>query len=188
MSYPHPEGGTLPWSWRPAVARLRQTAGRRRDRQVGALWARRPWRELLLVTLLLVGPWAQGGDVVADVEHVLRAIRQDAPVPALDYLHASHPINADCAYYQGQYGGIAIKVETHPNSKRVASILLEIPGGDQTSLILPAVARVIGQPHSREPKQSLYGWDWPNFRTASLHYAAGPNGHDGMTVVSIFYR
>lgn len=147
------------------------------------------WRGLILLAVLsTVVPGARGADVAADVGHILGAVRQDSAVPKLDYLQASQPINADCAYYLGRYRDIEIKVETHPNSNRVASILLEIPGGDQTRLVLPAVSKVLGPPHSRDPKHSAYGWEWPDFRTASVHYAAGEKGKNGLTIVSIFYR
>ena len=80
--------------------------------------------------------------------------------------------------------GIEISVETHPNSRRVASILLEIAGPDRTKLVFPAVKRTIGSPRSSNPKKSEYGWEWPNYRTASLHYAKGAKPGEGSTVVS----
>lgn len=124
----------------------------------------------------------------ADVEQILRAIRQDRPVPTLDYLRRAASINADCAYFRGQYRTIDITVETHSNSARVASILLHIPGADQTQQILPAVSRVLGPPQASDPKQSSYGWEWPTYRTASVHHAPGGDGQAGFTVVSLFYR
>lgn len=123
-----------------------------------------------------------------DVEQVLRAVRQDQPVPSLDYLHRVAPINPGCAAFEGQYGSIAIQVETHPDSPRVASLLLRIPGPDQTRALLPAVSHVLGAPHSQDRGQSMYSWDWPEYRTASLHYAPGGSGAPGQTIVSLFYR
>ena len=144
-------------------------------------------RILLSLMLLVPSLSLQAGDLGADVEQVLRAIRQDQPVPRLGYLRRAQPMNPGCAYYQGRYGEIDISVETHPNSDRAASILLQIPGPDQTRLILPAVARVIGPPNAGDRNQSVYSWDWPAYRAASVHYARG--GPDqGLTVVSIFYR
>jgi hypothetical protein len=48
--------------------------------------------------------------------------------------------------------------------------------------------RVIGPPHASEPKHSVYGWEWPAYRTASLHYAPGGGGQAGFTIVSLLYR
>ena len=147
------------------------------------------WRGVVLtMALILATPAAVGADVAGDVEHVLRDIRQDSPVQKLDYLRRADPINADCAYYRGRYNGIDVTVETHPNSDRVASVLLKLPGPDQTRLILPAVTRVIGPPHASDRKQSNYGWDWPNYRTGSVHYAGGGATKEGFTIVSLFYR
>ena len=147
------------------------------------------WRGVVLtMALILVTPAAVGADVAGDVEHVLRDIRQDSPVPKLDYLERADPINVDCAYYRGRYNGIDVTVETHPNSDRVASVLLKLPGPDQTRLILPAVTRVIGPPHASDRKQSNYGWDWPDYRTGSVHYAGGGATKEGFTIVSLFYR
>ena len=142
----------------------------------------------LLLTLFGFAPLVAVADPAADVERILRDIRQDEPAPKLDYLHRATPINADCAYFQGQYLGIEITVETHPNSSRVASLLLQLPGPDQTRQILPAVARVLGPPRTRDPRHSVYGWEWPAYRTASLHYAPGGGGQAGFTIVSLFYR
>ena len=139
-----------------------------------------------LITML--GTAALAGEIGADVEKILRDIRQDQPVPAVPYLTKAEPVNADCAYYRGNYQGIEVSVETHPNSQRVASILLQIPGPDRTKQVLPAVKRTIGPPYSSSPKRSEYGWEWPNYRTASLHYAKGVKPGEGSTVVSIFYR
>lgn len=142
---------------------------------------------LLALLLLVPGSFAVAGDLGADVEQVLRAIRQDQPVPRLGYLRPAPPVNQDCDHYQGRYGEIDISVETHPNSNRAASILLQIPGPDRTRQLLPAVARVIGPPDASDRNQSIYSWDWPAYRAASVHYARG--GPDqGLTVVSIFYR
>ncbi|WP_295408222.1 hypothetical protein [uncultured Thiocystis sp.] len=144
----------------------------------------------ILSTLFLF--WLSAGRVVADpaadVEQILRVIRQDQPVPSLHYLRRAESINAACAYFRGQYRAIDITVETRPHSDSVASILLQIPGADQTQQILPAVSRVLGPPHASDPKQSTYGWAWPTYRTASVHYAPGGGGQAGFTVVSIFER
>lgn len=147
------------------------------------------WRGLLLATtLVFIPPVAAHTDRALDVEQILRDIRQDHPVPTLDYLREVEPINIECAYYRGDYQGIEVSVETHPQSNKVASILLQIPGSNQTRRIVDAVARVIGPPHVSDPEQSHYGWDWPNYRTASVHYAAGGEIQSGLTVVSFFYR
>ena len=144
----------------------------------------------ILSTLFLF--WLTIGRVAADpaaaVEQILREIRQDRPVPTLTYLHQTASINAACAYFQGQYRAIDITVETHPNSARVASLLLHIPGADQTQQILPAVSRVLGPPQASDPKHSTDGWEWPTYRTASVHFAPGGGGQPGFTVVSLFYR
>lgn len=146
-------------------------------------------RTLLSMTLLFgLTSGRVAADTPADVEQVLRDIRQDRPVPTLAYLHQSASINADCASYQGTYHAIDITVETHPNSARVASLLLQIPGADQTKQILPAVSRVLGPPHASDPKHSAYGWDWPKYRAVSMHYAPSSSPHAGFTVVSLFYR
>ena len=147
------------------------------------------WRGVVLtMALVVLTPAAVGADLAGDVEHVLRDIRQDSPVQKLDYLQRADPINAGCAYYRGRYNGIDVTVETHPNSDRVASVLLKLPGPDQTRLILPAITRVIGPPHASDPKQSNYGWDWPDYRTGSVHYAGGGATKEGFTIVSLFYR
>lgn len=147
------------------------------------------WRRgaVTLILVFLTGA-AWCADLSADVELVLRDIRQDRPVPKLDYLRQAESINSDCAAYRGQYHGIDVTVETHPNNNRVASVLLQLAGPDQTRLVLPAVARVIGPPHASDPKHSAYSWDWPDYRTASVHYAGGGAGNDGFTIVSLFYR
>ena len=145
----------------------------------GALWS------LLLIPLTFGIVQA---DPIAEVERILDDIRQDQPVPNLDYLHRVAPINPGCAAFEGQYGAIDIQVETHPDSPRVASLLLRIPGPDQTRALLPTVSRVLGAPHSQDRRQSVYGWDWPDYRAASLHYAAGGSGAPGQTIVSLFYR
>jgi hypothetical protein len=131
---------------------------------------------------------AVASDISADVEKILREIRQDQPVPALSYLKRAKSVNAGCAYYRGSYNGIEITVETHPDSDRAASILLQIPGADQTKQILPAVQRVIGPPRFSSPKESQYGWEWPKYRSASVHYARGGKSGEGITIVSLFYR
>ncbi len=147
------------------------------------------WRRVALTTaLVFLTQAALCADPAADVEKILRDIRQDHPVPKLDYLRQAEPINADSAYYRGLYDGIDVTVETHPNNNRVASVLLQLAGPDQTRLVLPAVARVLGAPHVSDKKHSTYGWDWPDYRTASVHYAAGGKAGDGFTIVSIFYR
>jgi hypothetical protein len=89
---------------------------------------------------------------------------------------------------RGSYGAVTLQVETHPDSPRVASLLLRIPGPDQTRALLPTVSRVLGAPHSQDRRQSVYGWDWPEYRAASLHYAPGGSGAPGQTIVSLFYR
>lgn len=147
---------------------------------------RRIWSRLLLLWLL--APILTLADPVTDVEQVLRDIRQDQPVPSLDYLHPAAPMNPGCRAFEGWYGAVAIQVETHPDSPRVASLLLQIPGPDQTRALLPAVSRVLGAPHSQDRHQSVYGWDWPEYRAASLHYAPGGTGAPGLTIVSLFYR
>jgi hypothetical protein len=145
-------------------------------------------RSVLTLALVFLTHAALCADLAADVEKVLRDIRQDSPVPKLDYLQKAQSINVDCVYYRGRYHGIDVTVETHPNSDRVASVLLKLPGPDQTRLILPAVARVIGPPHASDRKQSDYGWDWPDYRTGSVHYAGGGETKEGFTIVSLFYR
>ncbi|TCT20153.1 hypothetical protein EDC35_10680 [Thiobaca trueperi] len=143
---------------------------------------------LLMLALCCLAPLAAMADPAADVEQILRDIRQDEPVPQRDDLRRVASINADCAYFEGEYRGIRITVETHPNSSRVASLLLQIPGPDQTRQILPAVARVLGSPQASDPKHAVYGWEWAAYRTASLHYAPGADGQAGFTIVSLFYR
>lgn len=146
---------------------------------------------ILLATLVftLFANTAVYADSEQDVEKILREIHQDQPVPKLDYLKQTKSINADSSYYQGRYNGIKVAVETHPNSTRVASILLSIEGPDQTRAILPAVIRVLGPPKTSDPKNDIYGWSWPGYRTASVHNAPnGDSGTKGMTTVSIFYR
>ena len=143
---------------------------------------------LLMLTLFWLAPLVAAADPAADVEQILRDIRQDQPMPTLDYLRQATPINRDCAYFQGEYRGIGITVETHPHSPRVASLLLQLPGPNQTRQLLPAVARVLGPPQASDPKHSVYGWEWAAYRTASLHYAPGGGGQAGFTIVSLFYR
>ncbi|MCK7497548.1 MAG: hypothetical protein MZW92_47285 [Comamonadaceae bacterium] len=145
----------------------------------GALWS-------LLLTFLLFG--TVQADPIAEVERILSDIRQDQPVPRLDYLHPVTPMNPGCALFEGRYGAVTLQVETHPDSPRVASLLLQIPGPDQTRALLPAVSRVLGPPHRQDRRQSAYGWEWPEYRTASLHYAPGGSGAPGQTIVSLFYR
>lgn len=140
------------------------------------------------VLIAMLGAASFAGDVAADVEQVLRTVRQDQAVPAVPYLKKAEPVNVDCAYYRGNYADMNIAVETHPNSQRVASILLEIPGPDLTRQVLPAVKRVLGPVRSSNPKRSEYGWEWSGYRTASLHYAKGAKPGQGRTIVSIFYR
>ena len=142
---------------------------------------------LTTITLMLLSA-AIASDVPADVERMLREIRQDRPVPALSYLKRAKSVNIGCAYYRGSYNSVGITVETHPDSNRVASILLQIPGGDRTKQILPAVQRVIGPPRYSSPKESQYGWEWPKYRSASVHYASGGKSGEGITIVSLFYR
>ncbi len=143
---------------------------------------------LCALLIMIFSAAAFAGDVGGDVEKMLREIRQDKPVPSVPYLKKAEPMNAGCAYYRGSYHGIRVAVETHPNSNRIASILLKIPGPDRTRQILPAVTGVIGPPRSRNPKASEYGWEWPNYRTASVHYTKGTKSGQGYTIVSLFYR
>ncbi|MTW21340.1 hypothetical protein [Allochromatium palmeri] len=145
----------------------------------GALWS-------LLLMLLTFG--TVQADPIAEVERILDDIRQDRPVPRLDYLHPVAPMNPGCALFEGQYGAVTLQVETHPDSPRVASLLLRIPGPDQTRALLPTVSRVLGAPHSQDRRQSVYGWDWPEYRAASLHYVPGGSGTPGQTIMSLFYR
>ncbi|PKN96248.1 MAG: hypothetical protein CVU43_21675 [Chloroflexi bacterium HGW-Chloroflexi-5] len=142
---------------------------------------------LTAVTIMLVSV-AFASDIPADVERILREIRQDQPAPALSYLKSAKSVNHGCAYYRGTYNGIAITVETHPDSNRVASVLLKIPGADVTKNILPAVKRVIGPPRYSSPKESQYSWEWPKYRSASVHYVRGGKPGYGFTIVSLFYR
>lgn len=147
------------------------------------------WHGLLFATALVLIPQAAAhADLARAVEQILRDIRQDHPVPVLDYLQGVEPINPGCAYYRGHSRGIEVTVETQPGSRKVASVLLQIPGPDRTPLVVPAVARVIGPPHASDPKQSTYGWDWPNYRSASVHYVGGGAQQEGLTIVSLFYR
>jgi hypothetical protein len=143
---------------------------------------------LLASALLLLSPALSLADPLADVATLLREIRQDQPVPALPYLHRTSPLNPDSESFKGRYGAVDISVETYPNSDRVAAILLEIPGPDRTRQLLPVVAAALGQPRSSDPAHGIYGWEWPGFRAASLHYAAGHGATQGRTVVSLFYR
>lgn len=143
---------------------------------------------VLIVALIILTTAAAAADTSADVEKILREIRQDQPVPALDYLQRAEPINVGCAYYHGNYRDIEINVEAHPNSRRAASVFLKISGKDRTQQILPAVRRVIGSPRYSSPKESHHGWEWPNYRTASVHYAKGVKPGEGFTIVSLFYR
>lgn len=141
-----------------------------------------------LISIIMFSTSALAGDIGTDVEKILGEIRQDQPLPSLPYLKKAEPMNIDCVYYRGDYQGIRISVETHPNSQRVAAILLEIPGSDRTAQVLPAVKRVLGPPRSSDPGRSEYGWEWPRYRTASLHYAKGTRPGEGLTVISLFYR
>lgn len=138
------------------------------------------WLITLIIALVMVPVAGIAADISADVEKILREVRQDQPVPAVDYLQPAEPVNAGCASYRGGFRGIGITVETHPANDRVASLLLQIPGTDRTRQIFPAVKRVIGPPR--------YGWEWPNYRSASLHYAKGAKPGEGSTIVSLFYR
>lgn len=142
---------------------------------------------LLTSALLLLTTGLSLADPVTDVATVLREVRQDQPLPELLYLQRAAPMNPDSGYFKGRYGAIDISVETHPGSDRVAAILLEIPGPDRTRQLLPAVSEVLGPPSSSDPRHGIYGWEWPEFRAASLHYATA-GGNAGLTVVSIFYR
>jgi hypothetical protein len=144
----------------------------------------------LFVLVLLFMPLfpAMATGLAGTVEKILREVRQDQPVPSVDYLKKGEPVNIDCTSYRGDYQGVRISVETHPNSQRVSSVLLEIAGPDRTKEILPAVKRVIGPPRTSSPKQSQYSWEWPKYRTASLHYVRGKGPGEGLTVVSLFYR
>jgi hypothetical protein len=143
---------------------------------------------IFTIALIMLTTVAVAADISADIEKILREIRQDQPVPALDYLQRTKSINVDCTYYRGNYHDIEITVETHPKSNRVASVLLKIPGVDRTQQILPAVTRVIGPPRYSEPKKSHFGWEWANYRTASVHYAKGSKPNEGFTIISLFYR
>ena len=144
-----------------------------------ALWG-------LLLMILTLG--SVRADTAADVEHLLTRIRQDQSVPSLDSLHRVKSINPGCAAFEGQYRDIAIQVETHPDSQRVASLLLQIPGSDQVHALLPVVSRVLGAPHREDRQPPAYRWNWPDDRAASLHAAPGGAGMPGLTVVSLFYR
>lgn len=142
----------------------------------------------LMAIAMIMAPVAVSSDIPADVEKMLREIRQDGPVPALSWLKRAKSVNVGCAYYRGNYNRIAVTVETHPDSNRVASILLQIPGEDRTKQILPAVKRVIGPPRHSSPKESQYSWDWPKYRSASVHYISGGKSGEGFTIVSLFYQ
>lgn len=142
----------------------------------------------LLLILALVATGAFAADISSAVEKILRDIRQDQPVPDLDYLNRVEPVNVDCASFRGSYQGMEIFVETHPKNNLAASVLLQIPGADQTQKILSAVINVIGPPHYREPEKSHFAWDWGNYRSASLHYIEGNKTDEGFTIVSLFYR
>ncbi len=143
---------------------------------------------ILTIIMIMITTVAAAADVSTDVEKILREIRQDQPLPAIDYLQRTKSMNAGCAYYIGNYHGIDVRVETHPSSNRVASVLLQIPGGDRTRQILPAVRGVIGPPRYSKPKESYYFWEWPKYRTASLHYTRGVKPAEGLTIVSLFYQ
>lgn len=137
-----------------------------------------------VLLLVFISPRAICADIASNVEKILKDIRQDQPLPKLDYLNKATRMNEDSAYATGRYQDIEVTVECHPNSAKVASVLLRIPGLDQTRKILPAVTRVIGKPHQSDRKASQYAWEWPKYRTGSLHYDAG----ERMTIVSLFYR
>jgi hypothetical protein len=143
---------------------------------------------LTVTMIIMLGYTAVASDIPADVEKILREIRQDQPVPALSYLKRAKSINQGCAYYRGNYNGIEITVETHLDSNRVSSVLLQISGEDRTKQVLPAVKRVIGSPRYSSPKESQYGWEWPKYRSASVHYVRGDKSGEGITVVSLFYQ
>jgi hypothetical protein len=142
----------------------------------------------LMAIAMIMAPVAVSSDIPADVEKMLREIRQDGPVPALSWLKRAKSVNVGCAYFRGNITGIAVTVETHPDSNRVASILLQIPGEDRTKQILPAVKRVIGPPRHSSPKESQYSWEWPKYRSASVHYISGGKSGEGFTIVSLFYQ
>ncbi|MHB8137409.1 MAG: hypothetical protein ACYDGO_03365 [Smithellaceae bacterium] len=143
---------------------------------------------ILTLILIMLVPVAAASDFSADVEKILWEIRQDQPVPVISYIQQAKSINVGCDYYRGNYNGIEITVETHPNSHRVASVLLQIPGMDRTKNILPAVKSVIGPPRLSSPKKSHYSWEWPKYRTASIHYAKGSKPGEGLTIISLFYQ
>jgi len=145
-------------------------------------------RIILTIILIMITTASVAADISADVGKILREIRQDQPLPTLDYLQRTKSMNVGCAYYIGSYHGIDVRVETHPNSNRVDSVLLQIPGGDRTQQILPVVKSVIGPPRYSKPKESYYFWEWPKYRTASLHYTKGVKSGEGLTVVSLFYQ
>lgn len=147
-------------------------------------WIKRTTLFASALFLVVLSQTAMAADVANDVEQILMDIRQDQPVPKLDYLKKAKPMNADSAYYTGRYNNIDIAVENHPNSTKVASVLLKIPGGDQTRAILPSVSRAIGKPHASDRKNSQYSWTWKHYRTGSLHYDAG----ERITIVSLFYQ
>ncbi|MBS1197814.1 MAG: hypothetical protein H6R18_1599 [Proteobacteria bacterium] len=151
-------------------------------------WIKRTTLFASALFLVFLSQTAMAADTAGDIEQILKDIRQDQPVPKLDYLKKATPINADSAYYTGRYKDIEITVEAHPNSTKVASVLLKIPGPDQTREILPAVSRVIGKPHHSDPKQSVYSWEWRKYRSASLHYVGNGPLKERITVVSLFYR
>lgn len=143
---------------------------------------------MLMAIAMMLEPAAVASDIPADVEKMLREIRQDQSLPTLSYLKRAKSINHGCAYYRGNYNGIEITVETHPDSNRVASVLLQIFGEDRTKQVLPAVKRVIGPPRYSSPKESQYGWEWPKYRGASVHYISGRKSGEGFTIVSLFYQ
>jgi hypothetical protein len=126
--------------------------------------------------------------IAGDVEKILRDIPQDRPLAKPGYLKRTKSINADSAYYKGFFNGIEVAVETHPNSTLVASVLLKIPGPDQTSKILPAVTSILGSPHYTDKKKSDYSWQWPKYRAASLHYVGNGGPNDRFTIVSLYYQ
>lgn len=142
---------------------------------------------LIAIAMMLV-PAAIASDIPADVEKILQEIRQDRPVPALPWLKRTKSVNVGCAYYRGNYNSINVTVETHPDSNRVASVLLQIPGEDRTKQVLPAVKRVIGPPRHSSPKKSQYSWEWSKYRSASVHYTSVGKSGEGFTIVSLFYQ
>lgn len=134
--------------------------------------------------LLSFGQVARCSDVAADVEKIMKDIRQDQPLPKLDYLKKTRPMNVGSDYYNGRYNGIEIAVENHPHSNKVSSLLIKIRGPNQTRELLPTVSRIVGKPHHSNPKKSNYFWEWKNYRSCSLHYEPG----ESLTIVSLFYQ